>query len=125
MLHAGRTERGRGRISTLFWLAVLAAVIYAGINAGPAYLADFRFQDKIQEIARMARSREGDGPVQERVKEAIRDNDLDDFLTIGGCTVRTTETSRTIACAYEREVKYLPGVIRTTRFSPKATAPIL
>jgi hypothetical protein len=124
MQHTGIGERGGSRISTLFWLVVLAAVIYAGYNAGPAYLADFRFQDKLQELARMARSREGDGAVQERVKEAIRDNGLDDFLNLSGCKVRTSETSRTISCAYEREVKYLPGVIRLTHFTPQATAPI-
>jgi hypothetical protein len=72
----------------------------------------------------MARSREGDGAVQERVREAIRDNGLDDFLNLSGCKVRTSETSRTISCAYEREVKYLPGVIRLTHFTPQATAPI-
>jgi hypothetical protein len=101
------------------------AVVYAGIHAGPAYVADFQLQDKLGEIARMARSVQGDGPVQERVREAIRDEGLDDYLRPGDCKIQTTETSRTIACEYEREVKYLPGVARIVRFSPKATSPIL
>lgn len=125
MSHRRIREHGGSKVSMLFWLAVMAAVIYALVNAGPVYFADFQLKDELQEICRMGRSRQGDGPVRERVQSAIRDNGLTGYLNPGSCKIVTVTTSRSISCTYEREVRWLPGYTRMQRFTPSAKAMIL
>jgi hypothetical protein len=118
-------ERGGSRISTLFWLAVLAAVLYAAWNAGPVYFANFQFNDRLQEVARTPKSNKGEAVVVENLTRAIKEYELQDYLSTSDCLVTTGETSRTITCAYEREVKFLPGYKRVIQFNNKAVGPLL
>ncbi len=118
-------ERGGSRITTLFWLAVLAAVIYAVWNAGPVYLANFQFSDKLQEVARTPKSNRGDAQVVERLVDAIKEYELGDYLSADDCKITTAETSRTIVCDYEREVKYLPGYKRVVKFENHIVQPLI
>jgi hypothetical protein len=118
-------EYGGSRAGTLFWLIVLAAIAYAAVKAGPAYYGDFMFQDKLQEIARTPPTRDIDGVLRDRLLRAIREHGLDDYMSVASCKITSSQTSRTIACVYEREVTYLPGFRRMVRFEPKATSPII
>jgi len=120
-----RSEHGGSRAGTLFWLAVLAAIIYAGAKAGPAYYSNFLFQDKLQEVARTPPTRDVEGLIRDRLLRAMRDDGLDQYMSLSDCKITSSSTSRTIACAYEREVTYLPGFKRVVRFTPKATSPII
>lgn len=118
-------ERGGSRLSTIFWLAVLAAVLYATWNAGPIYFANFQFNDRLQEVARTLKSNKGEVAVTENLARAIKEYELQDYLSTGDCLVTTGETSRTIVCTYEREVKFLPGYKRVIQFNNKVVQPLL
>jgi hypothetical protein len=112
-------ERGSSRLSTLFWLLVLAALVYAAWNAGPAYVANFRFKDTLEDIARVPPGPTSDRVVQERIDRAINELDLREFLKPGDCQASREEMSRTITCDYSREVQFLPGYRRTVLFRNK------
>jgi hypothetical protein len=118
-------ERGGSRISALFWLAVLVAIIYALWNAGPVYLADFQFSDALQEIARTPKGRNVEALVADRLDKAIKEQELQEYLSVEDCQVTTTDTSRTIVCSYEREVKFLPGYKRVVKFNKKVVGPLI
>ena len=49
------SERGEGKLSSLFALAVFGAAILALWNVGPVYIDDFALKDKMNEIARATR----------------------------------------------------------------------
>jgi hypothetical protein len=47
-------QRGGGRISTLIWLVVMVALIYAGFKVIPVLVTEYQFQDFMQTTARFA-----------------------------------------------------------------------
>jgi hypothetical protein len=112
-------ERGSSRLSTLFWLLVLAALVYAAWNAGPAYVANFRFKDSLEDIARLPPGPASERAVQERIDRTIRELELREFVAPGDCKASMEEMSRTITCDYSREVQFLPGYRRTVLFRNK------
>ena len=54
MNSANRSERGGGSFSAILGLAVIAAVIFAAIKLLPPYIANYQFQDYIDNTARTA-----------------------------------------------------------------------
>ncbi len=110
-------ELGGSKLSTLFWVAVLAAVLYVGWSAGPAYVTNFRFKDALEEIARTGPGPNSDSLVRDRLTRSIKELELQDYITAGQCTTSMVEMTRTIDCSYVREVKFLPGFRRTVTFN--------
>jgi hypothetical protein len=51
---APRGQRGEGKIKTILFLLIFAAIIFVGFKTVPAYVAEFQLSDKMQETARFA-----------------------------------------------------------------------
>jgi hypothetical protein len=120
MSHKG--EAGKGRLATLFWLALLAAVGYAVISVGPLYRDNWLLQDKLETIARTPRSQRADAAIAKGLRDAIKEAGLEDYLQEHDFRVITAEVSRTIAVEYDREANILPGMPHTFHFVAKAEA---
>ncbi len=54
MNSANRSERGGGSFSAILGLVVIAAVIFAAIKLLPPYIANYQFQDYLDNTARTA-----------------------------------------------------------------------
>jgi hypothetical protein len=104
----------------LFWLAVFAALGYAGWHVGPVYYANYLLNDKLEEIARTPRGSHVDEAIAKGIRDALRETDLQEYLRPSDFKIATGEYSRTITVSYEREAKVLPGWPHTFRFTAKA-----
>lgn len=121
-----RNEQGAGKLAGIFWLLLFIALIYAGINLAPVYVSNYNFEDKMNQICRLGRGTHTDEKIIDLLVLAGKEYDLDDYIKRDTCKVRTTESSRTISCYYERDAKYLPGVApRRFKFDLKVDQPIL
>jgi hypothetical protein len=108
------TERGEGNLGNLVKLAIFAALALAAFNVGPVYFANYRFQDRVTEIAgQFPPNKSGDDRALKAVEQAITEADLSEFLSIDACSVSSSGGiggSRTVTCSYDREYKLLPGM---------------
>jgi hypothetical protein len=111
-----RSEMGRGRLSSLFWLAVFVALGYAAWHVGPVYYANWTLSDKLGEIARTPRSSHVEASISQAIRGAIRDSELQGYLDEHDFKITTTEVSRTVTVEYEREALILPGWPHTFHF---------
>ena len=118
-------ERGEGRIGSIIGLIVFAAVVLAAWNTVPIFIADYTFADKLHEFARMNRYQFKDDDIRNLVNKEAGKQRIDVYLGRDGCKILTRETSRTIDCAYVREVEILPGWKHTFRFTPSADQPLI
>ncbi|HSB61210.1 MAG TPA: hypothetical protein VLI67_05795 [Vicinamibacteria bacterium] len=119
-------QRGEGRGGALVSLALFVAVGYAGWNVIPVYWAHYDFVDKVNEICRTpiykART---DEVILEMLMREVRNRRLDDWIKRGSFKISTTETSRRIVLAYEREVLVLPGWKRVLKFDFTSDQPLV
>lgn len=113
-------ESGKGRLSGIFWLLVLAAVVYAAWNAGPAYVANFRFRDALEEAARTGVGKNAEQVVRDKLERSIKELELGEYLTLSDCSITREDMSRLVVCNYQREVKFLPGYSRVIQFNNRA-----
>ena len=119
-------ERGEGRIGGIIGLLVFAAIALAAWNTVPVFVADYTFADKLNEFARMNRYQHSDDRIMELVLKEAGKQRIDTYLGgRQGCRITTRETSRTIECAYTREVEVLPGFKHTFKFTPSADQPLI
>ena len=119
------SERGEGRLGSIFGFIVLIAVAVAAYHVLPLFVADYTFADKLHEVARLNRYQYNDERIMDMVaKEASRQR-VDVYLGRDGCKIMTRETSRTIDCHYQREVEILPGWRHTFKFTPSADQPLI
>lgn len=114
------SEAGEGKVTTILWLAIIAAVLYAGFNLGPVYVADYALTDKVGEIGRTPRALANDEKIYDMLMKYVRDEGLDPYLTKGNFHVTTTEGHRVLTCQYARTVTILPGWTKTIDFSFKS-----
>ena len=114
-----RSETGRGRLSSLFWLAVFVALGYAAWHVGPVYYANYMLNDKLEEIARTPRGGHVDEIIAKGIRDALQETKLQEYLRPTDFKIATGEYSRTITVEYEREAKVLPGWPHTFRFTNK------
>jgi hypothetical protein len=112
-----RTETGKGALSTIFWLAMLAAGLYAGWNVIPIYTDNYSLKDKLTEFCRLPRYRNSDEEVVNKVMKEVRERRMDSYIQPSNIKVNTRETSRAISIEYDRVAKYLPGYVKTIHFS--------
>ena len=120
-----RSERGEGRIGSIIGLIVLAAILMAAWNVVPVFVANYTFDDKLDEFARMNRYQHKDDRIMELVMREAGKQRIDTYLGRTGCKILTRETSRTIDCEYTREVEVLPGFKHVFKFTPSADQPLL
>ena len=114
-----RNETGRGRLSSLLWLAFFAALLYAGWHVGPLYYYNWMLTDKMEEIARTPHTNREQESISRAINSAIRDCELTGYLDEHDFKITGDMVSRTITVAYEREAEVLPGWKRTFRFVNK------
>jgi hypothetical protein len=120
----GRNERGEAKLSSFIWLAVFAAVIYAGWHVIPIYIDHYTFADKVNEIARTPKHIKDDKLLEMLMKE-VREHRLEDHIGSGCFQINTLETSRQITCEYERIAPVLPGFEKTFSFKLSADQPLI
>jgi hypothetical protein len=118
-------ERGEGKLGGIIGLIIFAAVLLAAWNVVPVYVANYTFDDKLDEFARMNRYQYRDDRIMELVNREAGKQRIDVYLGRQGCKIMTRETSRTIDCEYTREVEVLPGWKHTFTFTPSADQPLL
>jgi hypothetical protein len=120
-----RNEAGEGKLGSIIWLLVLVGVGMAIWNVGPVYMANYTFNDKLNQIARSPRYRATDERIMNDIMKAVSEEKLENFVTRQSCKVNTMETRRTIACAYERTVNVFPGWTHTFQFKNDADQPLI
>jgi hypothetical protein len=120
-----RSERGEGRLSTFIWLLVFVGVVYAGWHIAPVYYAHYNFKDNLVEVARLPRGSNSDEKVLEACMKRVQENDLTPYFARSSFRIQTSEASRRIAFAYEREAEVLPGWKHVFRFEETVDQPLL
>lgn len=118
-------ERGEGRLGGIIGLIVFVAVCLAAWNTVPAFIADYTFADKLNELARMNRYQHKDDRIMELVMREASKQRIDTYMGREDCKINTRETSRTIECEYQREIEVLPGWKKTFKFTPSADQPLI
>ena len=119
------SERGEGRLSTLFGLAVFVAAILAVWNVAPVYIDDFALKDKMNEIARAPRGTNTDEKVMDQLMRYVREQRLDGYIHRTAFKISTLETSRRIVVDYRRESNILPGWKHTFNFHNQVDQPLI
>lgn len=93
------TERGGGKLKLIFWLLLLAAVVYTAVKTIPHYVSNYELEQYLQEEARFA-------IVQRRSEEEVRSLVLAKMGDLGieagreNVTVRATTRGITISVNY-------------------------
>jgi hypothetical protein len=118
-------QTGEGKLSGIIWLALLAALLYAGWNVGPVYMANYVLADKMNEIARSPRGTTGDDKIYDMLMKEVREQGLVDHVRRQNFRVQTLETSRKITLDYERPGEILPGWKHIFRFHNVVDQPLL
>jgi hypothetical protein len=117
-----KNEHGKGTLSSMIWLAVLALAVYAAWNLFPPYKAHYLLQDKMTELARMGRFPNAEQKIREGLMKEVNDEELTPFINRQDFVIVTSETNRRITVEYDREVNVLPGVKKIIHFKGKAEA---
>ena len=120
-----RSERGEGRLSTLFGLAVFAAAVLAVWNVAPVYIDDFALKDKMNEIARAPRGTNTDDKIMDMLMRYVREQRLDGYIQRTAFKISTLETSRRIVVDYRREAEILPGWKHLFNFHNQVDQPLI
>ena len=119
------SERGEGKLSSLFGLAVFAAAVLALWNVGPVYIDDFALKDKMNEIARAPRGTHTDEKILEMLMRYVREERLDGYVQRTAFKISTLETSRRITVDYARQAQILPGWKHTFTFHNQVDQPLI
>jgi hypothetical protein len=118
-------EYGKGTLSSIVWLVVLAGVLYSVFNVGPAYYSHWTLQDKMVEVCRLPRAPNPDERIRELLMKTVREEGMDPFVKPNTFIIQTLESSRRISVAYDRPVKFFPGVPpRIFHFTSQADQPV-
>jgi hypothetical protein len=119
------SERGEGKLSSLFALAVFAAAVLALWNVGPVFIDDFALKDKMNEIARAPRGTHTDDKLLEMLMRYVREERIDGYVQRTAFKISTLETSRRITVDYKREAQILPGWKHTFTFHNQVDQPLI
>jgi hypothetical protein len=124
-----RSERGEGNLGNIIKLLVFGLMATAAYKAFPVYKADWDFKDRLTEIAATGGpGKSGDEHARQAIVEAIKQSNLEEFLTVEKCTVESQGGIggiRTLTCAYERPVTFLPGMApRMMKFENSVSRPM-
>jgi len=119
------SERGEGKLGSLFGLAFFAAAALAVWNVAPVYIDDFALKDKMNEIARAPRGTTTDEKVADQLMRYVREERLDGYIQRPAFKISTLETSRRITLDYRREAQILPGWKHTFNFHSQVDQPLI
>jgi hypothetical protein len=119
-----RSELGRGHLSGLLWLAVVVAVLYAAWNVAPPYYANYNLADRMNELARMGYDVRDEEVMRQRLFAAAQENGLDGYISPRDFVIIRTPGRQKISVAYDRDIRILPGWVRTFHFTADADQPM-
>jgi len=119
------SERGEGKLGSLFALALFAGAALAVWNVAPVYIDDFALKDKMNEIARAPRGTNTDDKVMDNLMRYVREERLDSYIQRPMFKISTLETSRRITVQYSREAQILPGWKHVFNFSNQVDQPLI
>jgi hypothetical protein len=119
-----RNERGEGKLSGFLWLVVIAALVYAAVNMGPIYMANWVLKDSATTICRQPRNFNDEAILNMLMKE-VQERGMTDYIGRRNFRVQTFDTYRKIALGYEREGQVLPGWRRIFRFDWVVEQPLI
>jgi hypothetical protein len=119
------SERGEGKLGSLFGLAFFAAAALAVWNVAPVYIDDFALKDKMNEIARAPRGTNTDEKVADQLMRYVREERMDRFVQRPMFKISTLETSRRITLYYQREAQILPGWKHIFAFHNQVDQPLI
>ena len=115
-------ERGDGKLSGLIMLGVLGALIYAGLNVGPTYIAYLNLQDEVIQIARQPINYK-DNVIRDKIQEAIDEFELYDHVSAKDFQIRKRANRRSIEGDWSVTLTVLPNWERTFHFEIKVDEP--
>ncbi len=118
-------ERGEGRLGSIIWLLVVAAIVWATWKLVPVYYNNYNFADRVTELARAPRYSHPDDRIQLELRKAAQENRLEAYINEQSCKVNTMDVRRTIVCEYDRQVEILPGVKHIFHFKVDADQPLI
>jgi hypothetical protein len=121
----GSDETGQGKFGTIVGLLLMAAVVLAIWNVGPAYYANYSFADKMIEIARTPRYRGNDDKIMDLLMKEASEHRIHAYVTRGACKIETQDAYRRIRCEYDREIEILPGWKHVFHFRNVADQPLI
>jgi hypothetical protein len=112
------SERGAGALSNILMLLILAAAGYVAWSAGPVYFTNYMLKDEMQQACLQWGNERGNEQARAILAKKVQELGLSDYLNAASFTISLDEMTRTrtISCYYEREVVFLPGVVRLVRF---------
>jgi hypothetical protein len=117
-----RSRRGASSSGCLWWLLVLVAALYYGVNIGEVYVRYYRLVDEMDSQARLA-SAIDNGTIGRRIVAAVTDIGLPD--SAGNVVVTRSVDPRQIKIesSYSEHV-HLPLFDHIFVFHPSATLPL-
>jgi len=105
-----RSEEGKGALSNIIWLLVVALAIYAGMNVGPVYFAHYMLKDKMDNMCKLGRAPGVDDRIRTDLMKTVREEELSSYISQADFLITSNEGNRRIIVEYDREVKFLPGL---------------
>ncbi len=113
-------RRGASSLGCLFWLMIVVAVIYFGINVGEIYWRYYEYQDDMKQEVRFAANSTND-KILSRLRARADSLGLpDDARNIA---LRRTQKMISIEAEYYERIE-LPGYARDVLFHPHAEGPL-
>jgi hypothetical protein len=95
-------------------------------KVAPVYISHYSFNDKVEEICRTpAYKIRQPEQINEMLLKAVREAQMDEWITRQSFVVTSNETRRTIKLYYEREVEILPGWKYLFKFDSVADQPLI
>jgi hypothetical protein len=127
MTTSRQRERGEGKLGAIVGWLFFLAICYAGWQVLPAYIANYAWKDKMNEVARRQRyTPQGtDEAITEVIMKDARERGLDRYVQKADIRIQTTDSSRRIYAAYTREIEVLPGWKKIFKFENDVEQPLL
>lgn len=120
-----RDQKGEGRLGSIIWFVVIVGLGIAGWNVGPVYFNNYALSDKMNEIARIPRTRNADEKIMDALMKEVRERNLDPYIKRTDFRVSTEEFRRRIHVEYTRTVDVLPGWKKTFNFVNDVEQPLI
>jgi hypothetical protein len=117
----GPRLKRRFRAGSSVFLAL--ALGYLAWRVAPPYAANFRFQDRMREIARVPIR--NDLEIHARLMREVEELGLSAWLRPEDCAITTSSTFRSIVCQYRRPIAFFPGVAPRVSFRARVEVAVL
>ena len=112
-----RAQRGEGKLKAVVFTAIFVLGIYVAFKLVPPYVAEYQFQDKIEEVARFGIvNRYSDDQIRENVFKEVQDlnlpvkrEDIKVFISQATCRISVDYTVPVDLMFYSTELHFTPS----------------